>query len=165
MKKIMLGLFILGITTQMYAQSIELPEVEVTVNYKYLNATDSEQMALPVKKLVDKVLEFEADKSDFYVDEYGTYNVSFYIPEGKIVAAYNKKGEILRTIEKYKNVRLPLDVLRSIATRFPNWSVVEDIYLVNFHYEKGVTKKLYKIKLKNVNKIVNIQTDESGNFI
>ena len=52
-----------------------------------------------------------------------------------------------------------------IATRFPNWAVVGDTYLVSFHSEKDITKKLYKITLKNQDKVLNIKTDEKGNFI
>ena len=164
MKKLVLGLLIFGLTTQLYSQVIELSEVEISVNYKYLDAVDSDITAKPVKLLEENALNFETNKDDLYDDEYDNYKVSFHIPDGKVVAAYDKDGKILRTIEKYKNVRLPLEVLQAVATRFPNWAVVENVYLVNYHCDKGV-KKQYKIKIKNEDKVVNIKTDEKGNFI
>ena len=164
MKKLILGLLIFGLTTQLYSQVIELDEVEISVNYKYLDAVDADVKAKPVKLLEDNALNFETNKDDIYDDEYDNYKVSFHIPDGKIVAAYDNEGKILRTIEKYKNVRLPLEVLQAVAKRFPNWAVVEDVYLVNYHCDKGTTKQ-YKIKIQNEDKVVNIKTDEKGNFI
>lgn len=162
MKKLLLGLFIFGLTTQVNAQTIELAEVELSANYKYLNATNSEEIAVPVKRLVNEVLNFNEDNIDVYIDDNGEYSVSFYIPEGQIIAAFNNDGKILRTFEKYENIRLPLEVLQNIALNFPNWAIAGNTYLVTFHCEKGVTKKLYKIKLQNVDKVLNIKTDEKG---
>ncbi|WP_166964050.1 nicotinate-nucleotide adenylyltransferase [Yeosuana marina] len=165
MKKILLGLFLFGLTTQINAQTIELSEVELSVNYKYLNATQSEEAAVPVKKLVDKLLACNEDNTDVFVDDNGEYCVSFYIPEGRIVAAFNNEGKILRTFEKYENIRLPLEVLQNIATNYPNWSIAGNTYLVSFHCDKGLTKKLYKIRLENEDKVLNIKTDEKGLFL
>ncbi|MFH6770233.1 nicotinate-nucleotide adenylyltransferase [Gaetbulibacter aquiaggeris] len=165
MKKLFLGLFIFGLTTQINAQTIELPEVELSVNYKYLNTTNSKEIAVPVKKLVNEVLAFNEDNTDVYIDDNGEYSVSFYIPEGEIIAAFNKEGKILRTFEKYNNIRLPLEVLQMIANRYPNWAIAGNTYLVSFHCEKGITKKLYKIRLENVDEVLNIKTDEKGIFL
>jgi len=164
MKKLVLGLLIFGLTTQLYSQVIELSEVEISVNYKYLNAVDTDLTAKPVKLLEENALNYEANKDNIYNDEYENYNVSFHIPDGKIVAAYDKDGKILRTIEKYENVRLPLEVLQAVATRFPNWAVVEDVYLVNYHCNKGI-KKQYKIKIKNEDMALTVKTDDKGNFL
>ena len=164
MKKLVLGLLIFGLTTQLYSQVIELSEVEISVNYKYLDAVDADRIAKPVKLLEDNALNYQTNKEDLYDDEYDNYKVSFYIPDGKVVAAYNSEGKIIRTIEKYKNIRLPLEVLQAVAKRFPNWAVVENVYLVNYHCDKGIEKQ-YKIKIKNEDKFVNIKTDEQGNFI
>lgn len=165
MKKLFLGLFIFGLTIQINAQTIELSEVELSVNYNYLNATNSKEIAVPVKKLVNEVLAFNEDNTDVYIDDNGEYSVSFYIPEGEIIAAFNKEGKILKTTEKYNNIRLPLEVLQMIANRFPNWAIAGNSYLVSFHCEKGITKKLYKIRLENVDEVLNIKTDEKGVFL
>jgi len=165
MKKLVIGLFIFGLTTQVFSQVIELSEVNVSVNYKYLDAINCDQVAVPVKTLTEQVLNYDAAKGDLYDDDFNTYRVSFYIPDGKVVAAYDKNGKILRTIEKYKNIRLPQEVLQTVAEKYPKWAIVEDVYEVNFHCEKGIVKKQYKIKLQNEDKTVNIKTDVLGNII
>ena len=160
------SLFIFGLTTQMYSQTIELEDAVISINYKYLNAIDSIPSIKVVKKLEEKVLNYKNDNlTDLYEDEHDIYNVSFYIPEGKIVAAYDKNGKIIRTIEKYNNIRLPLVVMQAISKRFPNWSIVEDVYLVKYHCDADSLKQVYKVKIKNEDKVMSIKTNQKGEFI
>ena len=169
MKKLMLGLLVFGLTTQFMLSQvikpIELSEVNVSVNYKYLDAIDNKEVALPVKMLEEKVAFFNLKESDLYSDEYDTYQVSFYIPEGKIVAAYDNDGKILRTIERFKNIKLPKSVTIAITKRFPNWAIVEDAYKVDYYGKSGIAKKQYKVKLKNKDKKMIVKIDEEGEFL
>ncbi|EAR02603.1 nicotinic acid mononucleotide adenylyltransferase [Maribacter sp. HTCC2170] len=168
MKKFLIGLFVIGLTSQVFAQIPkveELSEVVVTaVNYKYLNAIDSKEVAIPVKMLERKVAAYNVKDSDFYQDDFGFYYVSFYIPEGKIVAAYNTKGEIIRTIERFEDVKLPTAVRNAVAERFPKWKVVNDVYRVTYNQKKGANKS-YKVKLKNGDKIMRVKIDDTGEFL
>lgn len=166
MKKLALGLFILGLTTQIYSQTIELSEAVISVNYKYLNSIDSDNIPARVKKLKEEVLNYKnIEQSKLYNDKHDTYSVSFYIPEGIIVAAYDINGEIIKTIEKYNNVRLPLIVMQAVSKRFPNWGIVEDVYFINYHSKKDSLKQEYKIKLKNEDEIITVKTNEKGEFL
>lgn len=166
MKKIILGLFIFGLTTQVNSQTIELPETLISLNYKYLDAVDTDNVPERVKKLEKEVLGYKnIEQSKLYDDDHDIYSVSFYVPEGKIVAAYNSNGKIIRTIEKYNNIRLPLVVMQAVSKRFPNWGIVEDIYYIKYHIEKDSLKQEYKIKLKNEGKTITVKTDEKGMFL
>ncbi len=167
MKKLILGLLVFGLTIPSFAQDIEhLAEVWIiATNYKYLSQTDAEDEALPVELLQRKVATYDIKNSDIYNDEYDHYEVAFYIPKGKILAAYDKDGKVLRTVEKFKDVKLPAAVSRSISKRFPGWTVTKDAYLVNYHDKKGVTKKMYKLRLENGNKLIRVKTDDEGNFL
>ena len=125
MKKSILSLIIFCLTFGMYSQITQLPEVVITaVNYKYLNAVENEDTDLSVQMLQEHVAMYDLKNSDLYGDEYDTYTVSFYIPDGKILAAYDKNGEIIRTIERFQNVKLPKDVRNAVYKRFPNRLVV-----------------------------------------
>ncbi|WP_273568067.1 hypothetical protein [Maribacter halichondriae] len=113
MKRILLGLLALGLTIPVSAQIIkteELSEVVVyATNYKYLHSLSPEEpVALPVKLLERKVAAYDVKSSEYYQDDYDLYHITFYIPEGKILAAYDKDGKILRTAEKFKDINLPL---------------------------------------------------------
>lgn len=155
---------IAGFNFSLKAQ-IVLPEVKIeAVNYKYLNSVESNSVALPVKRLQREVAEFDLKSSEFYEDEYDTYFISFYIPEGEILAAYDKDGNLLRTAEKYKNVKLPPMVTTTIAQKYPGWAIAKDAYLVSFYENKGVTK-VYKLVLEKGNKRMRVKTNEFGDII
>ncbi len=164
MKKLILGLLVLGFTTQFYAQVIALPEIEVhAMNYKYLKNVDNSAAPVNVKMLEQHVANYDLKSSDFYEEAYDLYTVSFYIPDGSIVAAYDGDGEILYTIEKFKNVAPPRAVINSVTKRFPGWSIAKDVYKVSYRNEKA--SKMYKLILKNGDKRMRVKTDENGKFI
>lgn len=166
MKKLIIGLFVLGLTTQVFAQDPEiLPEVVIiATNYKYLTQANQEEASTPVKMLRKKVATYDIKEQDFYEDDYDTYSVSFFIPQGKIVAAYDKDGKVIRTIEKFKNVVLPTDVTKAVAKRFPGWSISKDVYLIDYKEGKGTDKK-YKLTLENGDQRIKVKSDVDGNFI
>ncbi len=165
MKRILTGLLIFGLTIQSYAQITELPEIEIVgVNYKYLDAAGEADVAEPVKMLQRRAATFDLKNSEYYQDEYDTYFISFFIPEGKILASYDRDGKLLRTAEKFKDIALPRAVAEAVAKRFPGWTIAEDVYLVNYHEAKGASKK-YKLLLENGDKRMRIKTDEKGNFL
>ena len=168
MKKLLLGLLALGLTTQFYAQVIEdgmLPEVEVrATNYKYLNAVDNTEAAVPVQMLEKMVAQFDIKSSEFYEDGSDFYRVYFYIPEGRIVAAYDRDGKILYTIEKFKNVALPNSVTDAIGEKFPGWKIAKDIYRVSYTQKEGAVRR-YKVVLDNGVETVRVKVDENGIFL
>ncbi len=164
MKKLILGLLAIGLTCQVFSQVIRLPEIEITaVNYKYLNAVDSEDLDFDVKMLEEKVALFDLKSSDFYLDEYDTYEVKFYIPNGTILAAYNKDGKLIRTIERFKDVKLPIDVRDAIFARFPGWGLKRDVYRVTYNQEKS--RKEYKVVIEKDGKLMRLKTDDKGYFL
>lgn len=168
MKKLLFILFLFGIMSPVFAQITEpeeLKEVElVAVNYKYLDAVTNQEVAVPVKKLEEHVAKYDIKTSDIYHDDYDTYEVSFFIPEGTVLAAYDRDGVLMRTIERYKNVGLPEAVRTAVKENYPNWTISKDVYLVNYHDKKGA-EKTYKLKLENGKDVIRIKTDENGNIL
>jgi len=162
-----MGILIFGLAIQTFAQvrTEKLSEVVIAAtNYKYLNKTGLENASIPVSLLEQKVASFDLKNSDFYQDDYDYYEITFYIPEGYILAAYDKNGEILRTAERFNDVALPQEVITAVAKRFPNWVLKKDVYLVSY-YESGNISKKYKITLENEDKRMKIKTDAEGNFL
>ncbi|NNL02190.1 MAG: nicotinate-nucleotide adenylyltransferase [Eudoraea sp.] len=168
MKKFILSLLVIGLASQVYSQITkveELSEVVVTaVNYKYLNQTDNKEAAVPVQMLQRKVAAYDVTTKDYYQDDYDFYTVEFYIPDGKIVAAYDPDGKILKTIEKFNDIKLPDAVSKALLDRFPNWTVAKDVYRVSYTDKKGA-KKVYKLKLENGEKTMRVKMNEDGEFL
>lgn len=171
MKKLILKLAFVGVVIfiaalQTFAQKV-LPEITITAaNYKYLNAINPEEAAQPVNMLEQYAATYDLKGAEFYEEEYDNYFVAFYIPEGKILASYDKDGKLLRTAEKFKNVAVPKEVMENVTKRFPQWTVSKDIYRVSY-YDKGgaVTKKIYKLLLENGDKKMRIKTNDSGQIL
>ena len=88
--------------------------------------------AVPVQMLQRKVAAYDVTTKEYYQDDYDYYTVEFYIPDGKIVAAYDADGKILKTIEKFKDIKLPNAVSKALLERFPNWDIVSDVYRVTY---------------------------------
>jgi hypothetical protein len=88
---------------------------------------------------------------------------SFSLPEGQILAAYDKNGKLLRTAEKYHDVRLPSAVTKAVGERFSNWGISKDVYIVNFYDQNGGSAaKKYKLVLENGTKRIRVQVNENG---
>ena len=168
MKKIILGLLALGLTIPAYTQVVKVEELsEVVVrpmNYKYLNAADSKVAAIPVKMLERTVAAYDVTEADFYQDDFDFYTVSFFIPDGKIVAVYDGTGQIVRTIEKFENIALTDAVKNAVLDRFPNWTVTKDVYRVTYSDDKGANK-IYKLILVNGDKKMRVKVNDEGTFL
>ena len=142
-----------------------LPEIVVkAVRYKYLSAVDHKDLAQPVKLLERRAAAYDIKNTDIYEEDYDTYFVSFYLPEGQILASYDKNGRLLTTAEKYKDITLPISVRTAIVNRFPNWALTKDIYQVDYYEGKRVSK-VYKVILENGDKRMRVKVDENGNFL
>jgi len=166
MKNLILAVLICGFLTPLTAQIINLDEVFIyPVKYKYLIEVVDDDTDAKVQDLEMEIAKFDVTKEEYYSDEYDSYEVSFYIPEGYAVAAYDKEGNLLRTIERYKDVKLPRAVSVALIKRFPEWTVEKDIYKVKYSDRKWDSKKVYKLRLTNGDKTINVKTDEDGNFL
>jgi hypothetical protein len=175
MKKVIIGLFTyavvissLGFTTRSFSQTVNdgmLPEIEIHfANYKYLNSVENAEMDLPVKLLERKVANFDITSLDLYQEDYEYYNVSFYIPNGQIVASYDKDGNLTETIEKFVNIDPPESVLNTVRKRYPGWLIYKDVYKVRYHKDKGSVQK-FKLILENGGKHIRVSFDENGEII
>ncbi len=165
MRKLIIGLIIIGFAIQAQAQVEELSEVVVSAsNYKYLTKVGLENASVLVSELEEKVANFDLKSADFYSEDNDSYVVSFFIPQGKVLASYDSDGNIIRTVERFNNVKLPREVIESVAKQYPNWTFAKDTYLVNY-YDSGKISKRYKITLENGDQRIKIKTDIEGNFL
>ena len=153
-----------GFNIDSFAQET-LPSVTVaSVNYKYLRSVYDNSSAQPVKLLEHRAASYDVKESEYYDDEYEGYSISFYLPNGRVLAAYDKDGKLLRTAERYKNVSIPPAVRSALSNKYPNWALTKDIYLVNY-YNDNSPRKLYKLVLENGNRRIRVKSNEMGEFI
>jgi hypothetical protein len=162
-KMLIAAVALLGFNISARAQEL-MPEVTIkSVNYKYIRSVLDTTGAQAVKTLQKMAATYDIKNSEYYDDEYESYSVSMYIPQGQILAVYDANGKLLRTAEKFKNVSLPPAVRNAVYTSFPDWVIARDVYLVNYT-EEGMNNKMYKLLLQNGDQRKRVKTDEKGNF-
>ena len=165
MKKLLLIILALGVASPMIAQEIqteELSEVVVMpVNYRYLDQIGQKTAPVPVKQIQQTAADYDIKSKNYFEDDYNLYTVSFYIPDGKLVAVYDHEGKIIRTIEKFKNVDMPRAVVRTLKNEYPDWELVSDVYKVTYNETEGAVKR-YKLKLQKGNKSINVKMCDQG---
>ncbi len=166
MKTFFFSIFVLGCFVYSNSQTVELPETIISINSDYLNSVDTENSCSYVQKLEQALLNYDhSELSDLYDSDNDIYKVIFKLPEGKIIASFNKDGKIVKTLEKYNNIRLPLSVTQAITEKYPNYAIVEDVYVVKFHCDVDAIQQEYTVKIKKEDTILTLKTNEKGEFI
>ncbi|TBN04270.1 nicotinate-nucleotide adenylyltransferase [Hyunsoonleella flava] len=166
MKTLLSFLIALCFTVFGYTQTVELPETIISINSDYLNSVEPENSCNYVKKLEDALVSYDhSELSELYDSKDDIYKVTFKLPEGQIIASFNKDGKIIKTYEKYDNIRLPQAVMQAIAEKYPKYSIIEDVYVVKFHCDADALKQEYRVKIKNDDTVLTVKTNKEGVFI
>lgn len=168
MKKIVFGLIVLGFANLCYSQNInsEIEILEVanaySKNVAYIDIVQEENMSKFVMSLEDRVSKYDVTTSSKFNGRKKPFKVIFKSTYGLITATYNAEGIILTTNEKFKNIKLPIPLVKIIYKEYPNWSFLSDSYTVAYQHNKNV-KKTYRVKIGNGKMTKNIKINLEGN--
>lgn len=95
---------------------------------------------------------------------YDEYLVTLTIKNASLVATYNEKGKLTQVIEKYKNVRMPNEMVTKILTQYPGWKIIKNQY--SYSQENGnIKKKQYDVILGKDNDVKKIAFDSKGEMM
>jgi hypothetical protein len=175
MKTYVIALLALGLTTISYSQdkmdsvlkngqidTEQLPAVVIKSAGEdfsvYLPDRNSDPM---VRKLEDNFIAYDLGKN---YEGFDTYLVLMQIKGGSLSATYNENGKLISVVEKYKNIKLPGDVIYSIYKRFPGWKIVNDKYLYS-QKEGDILKKQYNLKIKKGKKTKRLTVHTDGEIV
>ncbi len=166
MKSLLLVLLISGITFQANSQ-VENPKTNansvIMQNLKYLDKVKDENSPIIISKLENIAAQYNIMESSVYKPNSDiTYDVVFEEANAKIVITYNKSGEIVNSIEEYKDLRLPLQVSSTISKNYPGWSFASNQHKII--YTNGDLKKTYTVKIENDSntKVLKFESDNSS---
>ena len=182
MKNVIIGLLLIGLTSLGYAQNMnnKLSEMDLaqlsnfdmdgisslssnSLNSNYLYKVQDESMSVLVRTLEEKASNFNVKKSKKFDGDINPFKVVFKVPNGSIIVTYNNDGEILSSLERFKNIKLPEPVRVSIFKKYPNWSLISNSYLVSYNKDENV-KKEYKVQIGKDNLKKQIKVDPFGNI-
>jgi hypothetical protein len=173
MKKVIIGFFLLAFIATGNSQ-ILLGEAKVDykkASMKLDPATQTLVIVIPEKEVGEfgkdplvfmknnlNVESLIKNNSDQY---YSEYQVKFVSNKGHLTARFSRDGNLISSLQKFKNKRLPNDVMVEIARSY-NGSIVKETK--SFANSKGwtITKEHYKIKLDDGNKTRRVRIDRDS---
>lgn len=82
---------------------------------------------------------------------YDSYQVRFSTRKGYLEVDYSKDGELTKSVQKFKDIFLPLDVRNELFRQTKGWSMVKNTYSARGNGDV-MEKEEYRIKVKNGNK-------------
>lgn len=173
MKKTIIGLFLLGFMSQSYAQkdevllTVKLQKKEVpqmvirSVEKNHPNLDIVDFMVMPTE-LVSTVSVKNSIKP-VKGEPYETYIVNFKGKTSLISATYNKKGNLISTLEHFKNKNVPMPIVVGLSHTRPEWSVINGYKkMITYTANGEVKNERFKITIVNGDKIKKIFTDANG---
>lgn len=167
----MITLFMVGCLTQSFAQDellrakIKKEEVPVTIIEAVEDVFPDYQMdefyAIPIDFIEEDIIIDELANTD---KSYGMYEVTLKNKHKLLKATYNKKGVLLNSIEKDKDIVLPAEIRNVIAKEYPGWALTKDIYTMKHSIGKK-DRLRYKIYLEKGRNKIKIYTDTEGKIL
>lgn len=162
---------VLGMSTLTYSQSIEakeefrsdeLPAVVIkSAGRDFSVYLPDRNPDAKVRQMQEKFIGYNIGKDHEGYDE---YLVLMQSDEAYLAATYNQNGKLIKVVEKYENVKLPISVMLSVAKAFPDWTIVKDKFL--YTQEDGtITDKKYNLKLKKDNDVKKIVVNPQGKIL
>ena len=111
---------------------------------------------------LDEYCDMELLASVLEDKKYSIYTLNVVSTKGNLDADFNKKGELIKTNFKLKNVLLPAELREQICKEYEGWTMVENIHVARIRNGRDV-KEFYHIKLEkgNQSKILKIDVSDS----
>ncbi|QYA26151.1 hypothetical protein G3I01_11715 [Gramella sp. MT6] len=171
MKNLVFGLFVLGLTNLGFSQTInnennevKLEAVEISgYNLNYLEEVEEPDVSDNVSSLEKEAASFDVKSLDEFDGRKELYTVKFIGTNGFLLADYDWNGKIVKTTERYRNISLPKNLIKSVLNEYPQSQFLKVVYNVNYDVQKEV-EKTYRIKIMNNGKNRNLKISSDHNF-
>ncbi len=172
MKKFVIGLLVIGLTSLGHSQNVN-SEVEIVklddillsnVNMDYLEKVQDKTISEPVRLLENKASRFNVTKLPEFDGRKESFKTIFKGSKGFIIAIYDNNGKILTTLERFRDVKLPRPVITTVLKKYPKWTFWKNSYFVSYHSDKGA-QKVYRVQVRKGNMKKSLKIDSDGNII
>ncbi|MCK7590567.1 hypothetical protein M0G43_08285 [Subsaxibacter sp. CAU 1640] len=174
MRTQLIGLVFLGLTSLTQAQksietdvettSVDLKDVIISTNSKYMNKVYDENSSEVVKNFEQIIAGYDIKSNEIYSDEYDNYSVNFKTSSSsKMNVTYDKDGTILTSKEQYDDILLPYSIRQSLVKDYPGWKLHSNSYKVVYSHRNDI-KKTYKIQARKDGERKNLKINLDGNM-
>ena len=183
MKNLVIGLFVIGLTTLGFSQEkngqvdeVQLKDVVIShdntnealltnINYTYLDKVQDKSTSEHVKELESVASRFNVMDSPKFDGRDDSFKTIFRGTKGYIIATYDSKGKILSTQERYRDIKLPKNMIISVLKEYPNSDFLKMVHTVSYEDSKEV-RKVYRIQIMHANskKKLKIIANDNQNY-
>lgn len=156
MKKVAIGILVLGLTSLGLAQQAAEPFMTASLedhaiapaNSVYLESAWDANTPLVVQSLQRKAAAFDVTtNSEFDKNLDEPFEVVFKSNKGSLIAYYNNVGEITMARENFKNVALPEEIREKVLEFGEDWTIQRTRFQ-SFYQDDKVVKRSYRIGLQ-----------------
>jgi hypothetical protein len=109
-------------------------------------------------------VQYNVARSDLFDGRDALFLVVFRTQKGAIEASYDWTGELVQSIERFRNIALPHKILRSGMRPYSGWRVVGTNYYV-YYLKNRKTRIIYSIRIADGNRKKKILLDHNGTVI
>lgn len=171
-KLLLVGLAIIGLSNLVNAQTpettiayVDLDEIILSPikNVTYYDAVYDPSASAGVKGLETAAAKFDITSSDLY-GKYESYLITFKNHAGNIRAVYNNDGELLKSIERFENVKLTEKVRLSLLDKFPDWKLNSTVFRVKYANNRDL-ERTYHLQITKGSDKMNIKVDGDGEIL
>ena len=130
----------------------------------YLRKVQSPITPKAVKEYQVMAVHYDVAKSDIFDGRDDLFLVVFRTQKGTIEASYDWRGEMVESIEKFRNLALPLEIMRTGLKDYSGWRVIGTNYYV-YYVKDRRTKIVYTIQISDGSKKKKIRLDSEGTLL
>jgi hypothetical protein len=145
----------------LYNEDATYENSDLDENIDYLDEVQSPNTPIAIRKYQVMASLYDVTQSYLFDGRNDPFLMVFKTDKGTITTTYNWKGEVLTSEEKFRNVALPADLVRTALKDYKGWRVVRTNY--NVSYTKGQdAKKMYTVQITDGKKKKKISMDAEG---
>lgn len=134
------------------------------LNEAYLTSVSMQDAPDIINRMQEAVANFKVKKIEsFNWKADGTCEYTFEIPACKIVAAYDKAGTVLNTLEEYQDVKVPYNFVEMVQNEYQNAMIVASKFSIAYSNEKA-TRKSLQLSILNNNQTMELNFDITDSF-
>ncbi|WP_136481315.1 hypothetical protein [Cognatitamlana onchidii] len=99
------------------------------------------------RTLVQEIIHYDLKAKAIYDNsESASYEVSFKKKNAKALVTYNNLGNITKSKEVYKDIKLPFKLVQIIEKTYPEYTISGNKVIVKYHQNQGAYT-IYKVTL------------------
>ena len=169
MKYALIALFLFGSLVFTYAQNVDPDTSSVDNNpnnqkqesSSYLRQIQTPLTPKSVSEYQVMAVNYDLGQTYLFDGRDDLFLLAFITQKGQILASYNRIGEVVKTVERFRDIALPSPIVRMGMKNHSGWRVIGTNYYV-FYMKDKRPKVIYTLRIADGEKRKKIMMDRDG---